>query len=209
MSRRLALAFLVLAAGACERPIRVSLDQPAGQGKPADYLDTLQRWTRHGHVLDDFDEALYIDATLRSLEFRNAFAAKYLALYRIGPAEQGRVRNQILTDGGDSFEFHVESSTHRFELNDFTSAKSVWRVVLVDDRGREVATKDISLIKDRREFDFEFYPYANVFTRGWRVRFPRKLTDGTQLVGPDTKSLTLRIAGPQGSVDLVWQLQTP
>ena len=62
----------------------------------------------------------------------------------------------------------------------------------------------MAAIKERRQLDMEFYPYASEFSRGWTLRFPRARADGTPLVGGDTKSLTLRFAGPQGSVDLVW-----
>ena len=54
-------------------------------------------------------------------------------------------------------------------------------------------------LKERRALDQEFYPYANIFSRGWTVRFPRTRADGSPLVGGDTKSLTLRFAGPQGA----------
>ena len=47
----------------------------------------------------------------------------------------------------------------------------------------------------------------NIFSRGWTVRFPRTRIDGSPLIGGETKALTLRFAGPQGSVDLVWVLE--
>ena len=43
--------------------------------------------------------------------------------------------------------------------------------------------------------------------RGWRIRFPHQLADKTPLVAPGAKEITLRIAGPPGSVDLVWRLK--
>ena len=61
--------------------------------------------------------------------------------------------------------------------------------------------------KERRAVDTEFYPYASIFSRGWMLRFPRTRLDGSPLVGSDTKALTLRFAGPQGSVNLIWVLK--
>ncbi len=203
----LAVLLAPLAAGCASTPIKVSLGEPSPQPSAKDYVDELKRWTRHAHLRSDFDQALDVDATFRSPEFRAAYAAKYIDLYRIGAENQPHTRGAILSEGADSYEFHVETATHDYNLNDLTSAKSVWRVTLLDDQGHEVTPAHVAAIKERLTFDEEFYPYANVFSRGWTLRFPRTRLDGTPLVGSDTKALTLRFAGPQGSVDLVWVLQ--
>ena len=188
-------------------PPQVSLGEPKVQPTSKDYEKQLERWTRHGQLTNDFDQALQLDATLRSPEFRAAYAAKYIEMYKVAPESQPKVRGDLLSDGADSFEFHVESATHDYLLNDLTGAKSVWRVTLVDDQQHEVVPSEISLVRERRRLEMEFYPYADIFSKGWRVRFPRARADGTPLVGSDTKSLTLRMAGPQGAVELVWKLQ--
>jgi hypothetical protein len=187
----------------------VSLDPPARQLHASQYVDQLKRWTRHGHLQDEFDAALDVDATLRAPEFRAAYAEKWIAVFRIGPVDAARTRDELMAEGADTFEFHAELATHRYELNDLTSMKSVWRLTLIDDQGREVTPREVVLTKARRELEMEFYPYAGLFTRGWRIRFPRTLPSGQPLVTAETKSLTLRIAGPQGSVDLVWMLKKP
>jgi hypothetical protein len=204
---RATLLALVLAAGCGSAPPRVSLEPPNRAPTADEYVDELKRWTRRGHLRDDFDEALDIEATLRSPEFRAAFAEKWIAVFKISPSEALRVRDQILADGADTYEFYMESATHRFELNEFSSTKSVWRLALVDDRGREVTTAQVMASKERRELDMAFYPYATTFSRGFRLRFPRSLPDGSPLVTTETRAITLRFAGPQGSLDLVWQLR--
>jgi hypothetical protein len=188
-------------------PLHMSLSEPQVPPGAKDYVKQLKRWTRHAQLINDFDQALEVDATLRSPEFRAAYAAKYLEMYRVAPESQQKVRGDLLSDGADSYEFHVESSTHDYLLNDLTGAKTIWRVTLVDDQAHEVTPAEVSSVRERRRLEMEFYPYAELFSRGWRIRFPRARADGTPLVGSDTKSLTLRIAGPQGSVDLVWLLQ--
>lgn len=206
-----ALALLVATGGmtlaGCAGSPRVSLGEPKVQPTAKDYDKELRRWTRHGELMNDFDEALSLDATLRSQEFRAAYAAKYIAMYKVEPENQPKVRGDLLSDGADTYEFHVESATHDYTLNDLTGAKSVWRVTLVDDQAHEVSPSEVSLVRERRRLEAEFYPYADIFSKGWRIRFPRARADGTPLVGSDTKSLTLRVAGPQGTVDLVWKLQ--
>ena len=44
-------------------------------------------------------------------------------MYRIGTENQAHTRGEILSDGADTYEFHVETATHDYELNDLTSAK--------------------------------------------------------------------------------------
>ncbi len=207
MTRAPLLAALALVAGCASARIVVSLGEPARPPTAKDYVDELKRWTRHGHLRNDFDQALDVDATLRSPEFREAYAAKYITLFKIGPENQPHVRGEILSDGADTYEFHVETATHDYDLNDLTSAKTVWRITLLDDQGHEVQPVKVVAVKTRQAFDEQFYPYTTIFSRAWTVRFPRTRLDGSPLVGSDTRSLTLRFAGPQGSVDLVWVLK--
>jgi hypothetical protein len=198
-------ALLVIGCGGASQ--RVSLNEPGLPPSYKQYAATLKRWTRHGHVIADFDEAMQASATLRSPEFRSAYASRFIRDYQVVPDSQERVRGEIMSDGADSFEFHVETATHDYDINDLTSAKTVWRITLINDAGREVKPREIIVSKDKRQVDYVFYPYATIFSRGWRLRFPRALGDGTPLVGADAKSLTLRIAGPVGVVNLVWRLQ--
>ena len=201
-----ALAFVVVA-GCASAPIVVSLAEPSPPPTAKDYVDELKKWTRSGHLLADFDEALTVNATFRSPEFRAAYAQKWIVTYRIGPDDAARTRERLMSEGADTWEFHVESSAHRWEINDFSSKKSIWRLALVDDTGREVTAKETVATTNRRELEMEFYPYANIFSKGWTLRFPKTLTDGTALIGPDTRTVTLRIAGPMGVIDLVWTLK--
>jgi hypothetical protein len=205
MKRLLLVALLAGCGGA--RSYIVSLESPAVAPPAGDYVDELKKWTRSGHLRNDFDEALTVDATFRSPEFRAAYSEKWVKTYRMGPDDAARTRERLRSEGGDTWEFHIESSAHRWEINDFSSKKSVWRVALVDDQGREVTAKSIIVTTAHRELEMEFYPYANIFSRGWTLRFPKTLVDGSPLVGPNTRTLTLRIAGPMGAIDLVWYVK--
>jgi hypothetical protein len=203
------LVALVAVAGCAESPKRpLSLSQPAEPPKAEQYVDLLKSWTRHGNLIEDFDTAMYVDATFHSAEFQEVYADEWAKVYRLDPPEATRVRSQLIAAIAESYEFFAETSTHKYELNDLASAKTVWRISLRDDAGHEVLPSEIKLAREQPELIQKFYPYATIFSRGWRIRFPNRLGDKTTpLVGPDTKALTLRIAGPQGSVDLVWKLK--
>ena len=78
-------------------------------------------------------------------------------------------------DGADSYEFHVETATHDYALNDLTSAKTVWRLTLVDDQGHEVAADAvIARLKERRAARrASSIPTPASSRAAGRVRFPR------------------------------------
>ena len=204
--KQLLLAAL-LAAGCNERPPRVSLDAVREAPPASRYFDEVKRWTRHGHLLADFDETLTVDATLHSPEFRAAYTEKWIAVYLLNADESARMRAQLNGQIADVWELHVETAAHVFEIADLSSKKSVWRLTLLDDQGRAVQPLSIEPVKQRTETNSAFYPYANLFSRPWTIKFPRNLADGTPLVNPATRWLTFRLAGPQGFVDLVWLLK--
>ena len=205
-----ALLVLLLAAGCATSPKGppVSLAQPSPAPSAKQYIDLLKRWTRHGNLIEDFDEAMQIDATFHSAEFQEVYADEWARVYKLDPPEAARVRAQLLAAVADNFELFAATQTHKFELNDLASTKTVWRVTLRNDQGGEVLPSEIRVAREQPELLTAFYPYWTIFSRGWRIRFPSKLADKTTpLVGPDTKAITLRIAGPQGALDLVWQLK--
>jgi len=202
------LAALALALCACGGPPpKVTLTPPSEPPPARQYVDELKHYTRHGHVIADFDEALTVDATLHAPRFRAAYAEKWIDTYRLNAEDAAKKRAQLMAEIAEVWEVHMETATHFYVINDFSQGKGIWRVTLIDDQGRAVLPVDARLSLDKRDVDLAFYPYAGIFSRGWRFRFPRLLPDGSPLVGPDTKWIALRVAGPQGSTDLIWKLE--
>jgi hypothetical protein len=203
--KRLALALLV-AAGCAGNAKVVSLAEPAVAPSTKNYVDEIKAWSRHGDMLHDFDATMIVDATMHSPEFHAAYVAKYLEVYKVGDSTRAAAVAAI-PYSSESYEFHIETQTHTWEINELKPPRSLWRVTLIDDRGREVTASLVKAEKTRPEFLQIFYPYSNLWGKPWRVLFPRVLNDGTPLVTPDTKTLTLRIAGPPGNIDLLWRLK--
>ena len=108
---------------------KVSFAPPAVAPTAKEYVDLLKRWTRDGHVIDDFDETLTVDATLHSAEFRSVFVEKWLAVYKIPDAEQPGVRTQMTAEVADMWEVHIESAAHSWDVDNFQFSKKVWRVL--------------------------------------------------------------------------------
>jgi hypothetical protein len=184
---------------------RVSLGDVT-QAPPQPYPDVLKKWTRHGHIVDDFDETLQLDATLHAPELRSSYIERWVVMFKVGAADAARIRSEWMREIADIWEVHIEASTHDFGLNNFSAKRTPWRMVLVDDQGNEMLPREITSSPLRREVEVAMYPYANLFSKGWRVRFPRMRNDGTPFITDATKWIALRIAGPAGHTDLTWQI---
>ena len=170
------------------------------------YVDQVKRWTRHGDLRADFDAVLIIDATLHSPEFQAAYVAKYVDAYKVTPSALPQVSTELAIPATEGFLFHVDTRAHTYEVNELKPGKSIWRISLVAD-GRELSPLTVTTDRRRPEVQQEFYPYTTVFSQTWRLAFPAKLADGSDLVTADTKSLVLRIAGPPGMIELTWTLK--
>jgi len=196
---------LLLAAAACHTPV-VSMSVPATAPAAKEYPYEVLRWTRHGHVRFDFDEALTVNATLHSPEFRAAYTEKWVSQFSLVGAEAEKIRSDFAAEVADCWEVHLESASHTHDEDNFKPERHLWHLALVTDQGRQVSASEIKLDKEKRDVATALYPHATVFSRGWRIRFPRRLADGLPLIEAGTRSLTLRIAGPHGSTDIVWRL---
>ena len=205
MTARL-LLFVSLLTGCASGPQIVSLAEPSPPPLAREYVDQVKRWTRRGDLLSDFDATMVVHATFHAPEFRAAYIAKLIDVYHVNDSTRAQVVAAIPSTP-DTYEFHLETETHTWEINELKPPKSIWRLTLVDDRGREVSVQEVKQQNTRTELLQAFYPYTGIFSRPWRVLFPRKLADGTELVTPETRSLTLRIAGPAGSIDLTWRVR--
>ena len=191
--------------GCASTPPRVSLEPPAQAPPASAYVDELKKWTRHGHILADFDEALTVDATLMSPELAAAYASRWIKVYQLNETDAAAFRAKLESRVADVWELHIESSTHRADINEL-GPRGPWRITLVDDRDRAVTPIEVRLEKTPRDVSVEMFPYATIFSRPWTVRFPRLLPDGTALAD-SAKWIALRIAGPAGHVDLKWVLR--
>jgi hypothetical protein len=199
---------LVLGAAGCPKKadVRVSFATPDKPPPAKAYYDILKRWTRHGHIISDFDETFAIDASLMAPEVRQAYAEKWIEIYKIGEADAATVRNEARVDH-DYYELHAQTTSHTYNVDNLALNKTLWRMALVNDAGLEVTPREVKPTKVRREVETTFFPFADIFTRGWTLRFPKTLPDGRPLIDENTRKLTLRIAGPPGSTDLVWLLK--
>ena len=201
------LATVLLAACAPPSSVRFApVDIEAyGHWHRSEYARIHRRWTRHRHLTKDFTTTLDVHATLLGDEFRAAYLAEVTALRRLTPVQHTALAQDLRSAGDRWVEVILEMVTSNWRWNDLTSPRSVWTLTLADDAGHVVAVAEVASVPEKSDTLEALFPPVTPFTRGWRVRFPRVLADGTILLGPNTRTLTLRFAGALGSTDLRWE----
>jgi hypothetical protein len=168
------------------------------------YTRLRDHWTRHAHVRLDYDTALDGRAVLMSGEMRAGWL-RYRALVDcMAPDDFSALVDRAHDNAARGVDFVVLLDSSRWEWNDLSSDRSVWSITFVDDRGQVVAPIERQPLDDRPEMMVTLYGDGTPFTRGWRIRFPTVFPDGTPLLRPDTRRVTLRFAGPLGSDDMTW-----
>jgi hypothetical protein len=176
-----------------------------GHWHRSEYARIHRRWTRYKHLTQDFTTTLDVHATLLGDEFRAAYLAEVTALRRLTPAQHAALAKDLRSAGDRWVEVVIEMVTSNWRWNDLTSPRSVWTLTLADDAGHVAEVAEVASVQEKPDTLQALYPPVTPFTRGWRVRFPRVLSDGTLLLGPNTRALTLRFAGALGSAELRWE----
>jgi hypothetical protein len=77
--------------------------------------------------------------------------------------------------------------------------------LLRDAAGREVAPDELMVEKLPDMVEQAFYPVKTPFSKTYVVRFTRSAAREDGFTGERSGSLSLRLAGPFGHADLIWQ----
>lgn len=219
------------AAGGCGTapPPAVDFSTTPATYAGSDYPEVYQRWTRHGKVLHEFESALEVWATFKSVDYREAYIAHYADAYRLNASDRELISNGQREVGADAYEFVVTAQSANYKWNDLERKGSAWRVTLLDGLGHQIFPEKISSEKLPDTYEREFFPVKTPFTRIYTVRFSRHAPEAARapttvgmaaasasassagpttgedgFVGERSGRLVLRFAGPFGSVDLVW-----
>ena len=208
MIARAAVLTLLGLAVSCqpELPKPVNLSEVTRSYRSREYRRVLDRWTRSGRITKTFDMVLDASATFKSWDFRQAYIAKFVEAYKITGRERDTMSDRELSDARQTYEVFFSAATSKYEWTDFSEKNSIWRVKLLDDKQREVRPIEIKRVKDPHAHLETFFPYVQMFSRQYLIRFPQTL-DGQPLLTPDTKYFVLRFAGPLGTLDLRWSTE--
>ena len=159
------------------------------------YEETTATWTRHATMRGQFQEALDVDAIFKSADWRTAHAERDADNRGLTGAERDAVIAQAKADMAGPYEVEMLVTTWDRGENDLDRGKkSVWRVVLVDDAGKEI--EPLEIVKDKRRpttLRAEF-PSLNDFAVAYIARFPHQ-----------DHPLRLRMSSERGGVEVRWE----
>lgn len=202
----LCLSFLGACAG---RPIRLETGPRALT--PEDYEEVYEAWTRNA---DDFqwgglNDVLRVTATFESWEFRWGYVVRYASDHAL----EGETRNNLLRasldDSQEHHRFFITISGEVFEEQNLTSARSAWRVVLVDEGGQQMEPVAIERVRRPSAAERTYFPTISSHRQAFRLIFPARRDDGSPVIPQDAEAVTLRFAGALGQLDVRWELTPP
>lgn len=193
---------LLCTLGACATTGPVSLSGAWPQ-TPGSYGEVQRAWTRHGSIRDGYDQVLSVHATFKSPAWRAAYVEHMARNQRLpGNERQMLVEQSQKAVSEGPYEVELLVTTYDWRENDLNKGeRSIWRIALVDDRGNEV--EPVSIQRDRRprEVVRAEFPDLDDFAVPYIVRFPRTI----EVLRPDARKFSLKMASSRGAVELVWQ----
>ncbi|MFW6050018.1 MAG: bactofilin family protein [Myxococcota bacterium] len=200
-----ALAVLV-GCGCAARPLTLKPEPRAFTAD--DYADVYEAWTRDAKkfAMSELSDVLHVTATFESWEFRWAYVVRYARDYGLSPETRDEMLRATLADAREHHRFFVTLSGRRYRESDLTGARSAWRVLLVDDQGRQTVPSEIEKVRRPDPATRVYFPSISSFRQAFRISFPARREDGSASIPAGAERVFLRLTGPRGRVDLEWEL---
>lgn len=203
-----AVLWAALASTGCTRAISeskpVDFSVSARDYQDSDYPAVYKNWTRHARLVQEVGTVIEAWATYKSPDFRQAYIAKYSAIYDLPDQDRAALQKEQLDIARSTFDFHVAVQTTKDRWNDLERKDSPWRITLMDEAGTELSPMSVRATNLPELYQDLFFPERTEFTRTYAIVFSRTAGEQT-FAASANKRLTLRIAGPTGRIDLVWQ----
>jgi hypothetical protein len=188
--------------GACAgAPPKVRLDDAWPKEVDA-YEDVTERWTRKTELQTSYQQVIELVAILKSPEWRAARAVRDANLRGVQGQARDAVLAQAQADMAGPWEVELLVTTWDRRENDLNrGAKSVWRVVLIDDQGNEI--EHLEIVKDKRPANTvrADFPEFGDFATAYVARFPRDKV----VLGAGVRKVRLRMSSPRGAVEVAWE----
>lgn len=198
------LAICMIAA--CAAPI-VSNKPRAYALTPRDYETVYDLWTRDASPFDfgRLTTVLHVTATFESREFRWGYVVRYGEDFGLATDARNAMLSATLADAEQHHRFLVTLGGGKFRELDLTNERGAWRVLLIDDRGRQVRPVEIEKINRPTPAERAYFPSVGALRQAFRLVFPVKHEDGYPTIPPEATFAMLRFTGPEGQVELKWE----
>jgi hypothetical protein len=195
-----------LAAAACAVPtVGIVPTSPNGESERA-YQEMLTKYTGRAEAYNQLETHLFAAATYQSLPFREARVRRQAEFQSVpGSLVESRLSEERAR-ASQELELFFAAYVNDTHYDDFDRSNSIWRLALATEAG-EVSPSSITRLGRATYNTRAYYPYAGDFWTTYRVRFPRALPSGAELITPSTSQVKLKIASTFGQVELSMQAQ--
>jgi len=204
----LTAALILLACGPAYRAPAGSEIYESGGGQAA-YSRALRRWTQEIRLYDKWETSLLMRATYKSEPFRRAWSHEYSRRYVLPQEDYALLLQRELEDASRFHEILFAAWANDSRQGDFVGADPPWKIRLVGDQGRTVEPLVLRPIRKPNTQMLRLFPYITAHDRVFLAKFPVLGPDGMLLVTPDSRELTLQVAGVVHRGELVWNLRGP
>jgi len=167
------------------------------------YVDSRDDWTRQSEIWEDFQGRLFVDATLKTEDFRRQYVREYARLFALTPDQIATLLSAELAEDKDQ---HVVMAAIFFAKSDWDQLDprhGIWDVRLQNDAGAWLRPTGIKRLDTDNPTWERLYPYIDPHDVFFELRFDRNLEDGTPLAAAG-QPLHLVIAGAPAQVKLTW-----
>jgi hypothetical protein len=162
------------------------------------YNNVTAKWTSAGTLNGEYQQVLDLKATLMTEEWRVVHAERDAKHRQLDDAQRDALIAQARAEVAGPVVVELLVTTWDRKENDLDKGKrSVWRVVLVDDAGKEI--EPLEIVKDKRPVNTlrAEFPAFGDFATAYIARFPH----ADQQPG---HAIRLRMSGERGGVELRW-----
>jgi len=201
---KLALVVAIAACGPTPVAVRTTDTWPQ---QVADYDDVVAGWTRRTTLRGQYQEAAELLAVFESPDWRAAHAAHDAETRGLAGSARDAVFAQARADMAGPYEVEILFTTWDRKENDLDRGKrSLWKVVLVDDRGDQI--EPLEIVKDKRplyQLKAEFPTFADWPTFGdFGTAYVARFAHQNPILGDNVKAIRLRISSERGGLEVVW-----
>ncbi|MBU1003452.1 MAG: hypothetical protein KKE73_13140 [Proteobacteria bacterium] len=196
LSKILALIVALLVMTACQLT-----DRPAGDILWPDlndpYVLSTKEWTRSAAVYDGVNLRFVATATAKSLDWREAFVARYAAAYSQTPSEAAQALADQMRAHEAASEVILALESPSMDVGRLSVRDEQWKVFALQGENK-LYPQEIRRLKKSSWPETKlgtFFPYFNPWQKFYCVSFQRVAQ------GP----LTVVVSGPAGRVELGWE----
>lgn len=173
------------------------------------YKKVCDQWSREARLHRGFEVPLIVSATLKSADFRRAYADEYAEAYQLTPEAKKRFIEDQTKAGRLGHEFVMAAFLPETKWDDFHKANSMWKLLLLNDDDERVAPVEVRKVKGQDAVMSHFFSYITPWKSVYVVRFPCNLPETNRpIIGDNTKEIRLIITSVLGTAEMLWNLES-